>query len=367
MPQRFAILALMLWVGFVSAQQTTSDTYLLDGGYFYGSILRHNKDISHLIRNHPQGLMLGFSKKTFGEKAWQQRYNYPDYGISFVYHDPLYDVLGSNMGVYAHLNFYFLKRNLSFKIGQGIAYNTNPFHLDDNPKNTAYGSRLLGAAYGMLQYKKDRMFGPVGVYAGLSLFHYSNGNFRAPNTSTNTVAGNIGLTYSLTSEENEQKYIHLDSLPKVSEAIKLNLMIRGGLNESDYVNLGQHPFVVFSAYADKRLTALNSITLGGEFFISEFLRKEIAYVSIAFPGGTVSGEEDHKRVGLFMGHELHINTFAVVTQLGYYVYYPYDFEGRTYLRAGLKYRISNQLFCAATLKTHGAKAEAIEFGLGIRI
>jgi hypothetical protein len=58
---------------------------------------------------------------------------------------------------------------------------------------------------------------------------------------------------------------------------------------------------------------------------------------------------------------------SIVTQLGYYVYYPFDFEGRTYLRIGLKRYFGKKLFGAITLKTHGAKAEAVEIGIGVRL
>ena len=68
-----------------------------------------------------------------------------------------------------------------------------------------------------------------------------------------------------------------------------------------------------------------------------------------------------------MGHELFINRMSLITQVGYYIYYPFDFEGRTYLRIGLKYYFGKKWFGALTLKSHGAKAEAIEFGVGVRL
>jgi hypothetical protein len=71
-------------------------------------------------------------------------------------------------------------------------------------------------------------------------------------------------------------------------------------------------------------------------------------------------------VGLFLGHELFINKTSIVTQLGYYVYYPFDFEGRVYNRVGMKRYFGDKIFGAITLKSHGAAAEAVEFGLGIR-
>ena len=55
------------------------------------------------------------------------------------------------------------------------------------------------------------------------------------------------------------------------------------------------------------------------------------------------------------------------TQLGYYVYSPFDFEGRVYNGIGVKYYLSSKWFVSATLKSHTAKAEALEFSLGIRL
>jgi hypothetical protein len=122
-----------------------------------------------------------------------------------------------------------------------------------------------------------------------------------------------------------------------------------------------------SAYADKRLNRKSAIQLGTDVFFSNFLKKHIEYKLVAFPEDNVSGDEDYKRVGAFVGHELFISKTSLVTQLGYYVYYPFDFEGRVYSRVGLKRYFGDKIFGALTLKSHGAKAEAVEFGVGIRL
>jgi hypothetical protein len=102
-------------------------------------------------------------------------------------------------------------------------------------------------------------------------------------------------------------------------------------------------------------------------FFSKFLKELIYYYSVAFPEYDVKGDEDWKRIGVFVGHELFINKMSLVTQLGYYVYYPYDFEGRIYNRIGMKRYFGDKFFGAITLKSHGAKAEAVEFGIGVRL
>ena len=154
---------------------------------------------------------------------------------------------------------------------------------------------------------------------------------------------------------------------RYTEPLKFNFALRTGLNESDYIGLGQRPFLVISSFIDKRVTHKSSFQLGADFFLSPFLKDQIEHEAISLPQRDASLDQDWKRVGVFAGHELHFNKIAVVSQLGYYVYYPYDFEGRTYLRIGLKRYIGKRFFAAATLHSHGAKAEAVEFGAGIRL
>jgi len=347
-----------------SQNNNNSNSYL-DVNYFSGNIALHNNDILHLIKGHPDGVILSWNKKTFGEEAWQQRFNYPDYGASFIYQDLKNDVLGENYGLYAHYNFYFFKRNLMFRIGQGIAYNTNPYDKLDNHKNIAFGSRLLSSTYVMLNYKKERIFNRFGLQGGLSLVHYSNANVKAPNTSVNSMAFNLGLTYNL--DEEDAEYIDNLNDEKFTERIKYNIAFRSGINQSDIIGSGQFPFYILSAYVDKRLGHVSAIQFGVDVFFSNFLKELIYYQSVSFPELDVTGDEDYKRMGLFVGHELFINKMSIESQVGYYVYYPYDFEGRMYLRIGLKRYFGKKLFGAITLKSHGAKAEAVEFGIGVRL
>ncbi|MBT8303289.1 MAG: acyloxyacyl hydrolase [Bacteroidia bacterium] len=350
----------------VSYTQEDPTLFTFDANTFYGTILEHNPDISHLITDHPTGMILAYNRKTYGFEDWESRYNYPDWGFSFVYQDMKNQNLGDNYGLYAHYNFYFLKRNLMFRIGQGIAYTSNKYDRETNFLNNAYGSDLLSTTYIMLNYKKERIFKRLGLQAGISIVHYSNANFRAPNTSTNTFTFNLGVNY-FPSIENEPEFIPSKESKKFTQDIKYNFALRSGINESDINGMGQFPFLVISAYADKRLSRKSAIQIGTDAFFSEFLKELIYFNSVAFPEFNVIGNEDWKRIGVFIGHELFINKMSLITQLGYYIYYPYDFEGRVYNRIGLKRYFGDRIFGAVTLKSHAAKAEALEFGIGIRL
>ena len=363
---KYWLTSLITLIGLLSFSQVEkpSNSYF-DLNYFSGNIALHNNDILHLITDHPEGFIFSWNKKTFGNQAWQQRFNYPDYGASFVYQDLKNEKLGHNFGIYAHYNFYFFKRNVILRMAQGLAYNTNPYDKIENPKNITFGTHFLSSTYLMLNYKKEHLYNHFGLQAGLSLIHYSNANVKAPNTSVNTIAFNVGLTYSL--EELDQEYIDNSTDENFTQPIKYNLAFRTGINESDIIGSGQFPFYILSAYADKRISHLSAIQFGADAFFSNFLKELIFYQSVSFPEENVSGDEDYKRVGLFVGHELFINKMSLETQLGYYVYYPFDFEGRTYIRIGLKRYFGSTFFGVMTLKSHGAKAEAVEFGIGVRL
>ncbi|MEX0274725.1 MAG: acyloxyacyl hydrolase [Flavobacteriaceae bacterium] len=356
---------LLLWsISGISQQHTSAKKYVLDLSQFHGSVLLHNTDISHLITAHPGGVILGINQKRFGQEAWEREYGYPDTGFTLVYQNMNSATLGENFSIYAHYNFYFFKRNLQLRIGQGLAYNTNPYDRDRNFRNNAYGSHLLASTLAMVNYHKENLIGRLGLKGGISLIHYSNANVRAPNTSTNTMALNVGLTYDLQGRKDMQ-FID-NERQNTTEPIRYNLALRGGVNESDVIGSGQYGFWIVSAYADKRLGRKSAVQLGADVFFSRFLKELIHFQSVAFPENNVSRDTDWKRTGIFVGHELFINKLSVIAQLGYYVYYPFDFEGRVYNRIGLKRYFGDKVFGAITLKSHAAAAEAVEFGVGIR-
>lgn len=340
--------------------------YVVDASQFYGSVILHNPDISHLITNHPGGIILGLSRKHYGHEDWEADFGYPDTGFSFVYQNMNNPTLGQHFGLYAHYNFYLFKRNLQLRIGQGVAYNTNPYDKAKNFRNNAYGSHLLSSTIVMANYHRENLLAGLGFKAGISLIHYSNANFKAPNTSTNTMAINFGLTYNLDGGE-EYDYMEPKPKEKIIEPIRYNFVLRGGVNESDVIDSGQYGFWIFSAYADKRVGRKSAVQIGTDVYFSNFLKELIRFQSISFPELDVAPDTDYKRMGLFLGHELFVNKMSIVAQLGYYVYYPFDFEGRVYNRIGLKRYFGDKIFGAITLKSHGAKAEALEFGIGIRL
>jgi hypothetical protein len=350
------------------AQEKTSNNYFsIDGGYYYGSILEHNPDIAHLITGHPTGLILSFNRKTYGLEDWESRYNFPDVGYSFIYQDMKNESLGENYSLYAHYSFYTLQRLLMFRIGQGIAYTTNPYDPDTNFDNNAYGTRFMSSTYLMGNLKKENIYKGIGLNAGVTLIHYSNADTGSPNHSTNTITFNIGVNY-LFDYQGQPEYIENTDQGKYSEPVHYNFALRSGVNTSGVVGSPTLPFLTFSVYADKVLNRKSTLQAGTELFFSRSLEEFIKYQSIAFPQKGTTGDEDAKRVGLFAGHQLTFNNMSLITQLGWYVYYPYtDYVEQLYNRVGLQRDFTDDLWASFTVRSHGANAEAVELSIGYRL
>lgn len=356
---------LLLPGGFLFAQE--KQHFSLEANYFFGNILEHNPGISHLITDYPEGLLVSLNKKSFGEKAWERRYNYPDVGVTFAYQDMKNRYLGENYGLYAHMGFYFLKRHLQVKIGQGLAYATNPYHPDRNYQNNAYGSSVLSTTYLSGSYHMEDIFEGVGLQTGLAVIHYSNADFRSPNSSTNTLIVNVGLNYLFNHQE-DLRYIPMEPEEPYSEPIAFNFVVRGGFNSARIIGTGSLPFLTFSAYADKRINRKSTLQAGTELFLSRAMEEYIRYHSVAFPQMDTTGDEDAKRVGIFAGHQLTFNKLSLITHLGYYIYYPYHrFVDQVYNRVGLQREIYGDFFGSVTVRSHGANAEAVEFSIGYRL
>ncbi len=354
---------------FSYSQQEKKNHYTFQIEYLYGNVIKHKNKISHLAVSNPEGFIFSWNHKATNLAA----YNYPDYGYSFMYHDFKNPILGKAYTLQVNYTLYFgnrAKNNLFYlKLGQGVAYNTNPFDLETNNKNIAFGSRLLTNMTFGLNYKRKKIFNAFDANIGVLLSHYSNGAIKSPNTGLNIFSINTGISYNF-DEQNPIDYTYSfkkDTIYK-KEPLKINLQFSGGINSSGNLGSKQFPFYVGTIYADKRLNRKSILQFGGEIFFSNFLKELIRFNAVAFPERPgEDGTADYKRISLLIGHELDVDSFSIITQLGYYVYYPYPYETRYYERIGVKKYFGKKWFATASIKAHLFIAESLDLGIGIRL
>ncbi|WP_111708824.1 acyloxyacyl hydrolase [Lutibacter citreus] len=362
-------LFLLITIGYYFGYSQNNSNYF-QADYFYGNILKQNPDAAVLLQGHPTGFFISYNKRSFGEESWQDLYNYPDFGYSVGYQDYKSEILGKLYSIYGHYNFYFTNRKsknqLILRTGIGLAYNTNPYNKVTNNKNTAFGSSINSSTYFKLYFQRERILNNLGLNAGLTFIHASNSNIKSPNSGMNVWAATLGLNYDLDNNSQGKSFIPSSEGMYFKEPIKFNLVVRGGVNESEIIGTGVKPFFVFSAYADKRLNRKSAIQFGADLYISPIL-KDYYELSLTIPQTNLKETSDFSRIGVFIGHELFINKISIETQLGFYAKYPFEYGGRVYETLGIKRYINNKWFAALRLKAHAADAETVELGIGVRL
>lgn len=361
---RKSIVLVFLIVQAVFAQKNTN-TASLEVSYFRGNVMPHTPDLYHL-QGHPEGVFLAYHWQTHGAKEWHNAYNFPAYGAYLLYQDFNNRFLGHSWAVGGYYDFEFFFPRLTVKTAAGVAYMNQPYDKVTNSKNKAFGSTLLANINIGLQYRQPLFHNQMALSTGLLFTHYSNGRSKSPNSGINTYGLHLGLAYNL--DKPRANAVDTTNVrTNYREKIHYNFVFRTGFNESSVINSGRHPLYHLGAYIDKRLTRKSGVQLGADLFLTQSFKDFIKYKSAAFPEDHIDPNTDYKRAGLFVGYEMYINRMSLEAQVGYYFYDPLHNEIPVYDRIGLKYYWTPKVYSALSLKTHMFLAEAIEFGIGIRL
>ena len=322
----------------------------------------HDKEMGHLAQSHPKGFSLFLKKHTYGNRLWEQTFKYPNIGASFHYVDYQSPILGETFSAMGNIDYYLIRkrnRTFQFQFGFGIGYSTHPYDKETNNKNIAIGSHFTYAALIRLAYT-HQIAPRLDLDAGIKLSHFSNGAFKVPNKGINVVTADLGFSYDL----NRQKLEYQKALnsPLVDKQMHYNITLATGIKEIDPVGSGKFSFFTLSMYASKQTTRSNEFNFGLDAFYSFATKEEIKI------DRELNGESpDFKRLGIVGGHSLLLGKLSFLTQLGVYVYKPYKSDKPVYQRYGFKYAFHEQFFGAVYLKTHYAKADAVEWTIGFKL
>ena len=367
---RFFWVALLLggWARPGQAQPAPADSAaapapLVLGAYAQGSfIMAHTYAIRHLVNSHPTGLEVNLQRQTTGAAPWHGWYKYPKVGLALLYYDFHNPILGQAFAGSLYISKTFsrnAKHDLSFRLGTGLAYLTNPYSQETNHKNTIASSALNATLQMRLEY--DRAITPhLGLLVGLGLNHFSNGATTRPNFGVNLPTVVLGLNY----HQQRPAPTTNANAPKPADVGHnfLNFSTSLGYvqrNESDH-----RKYLVNSVTAaiGRRINRKSNLLLGVEGFYDRSLT---ANLNDTLRAG--APRPDVKKAGIFVGHELLFGRLAFDSHLGFYVYAPYKSSTPYYERLGLKYHFTDLIFGAIDLKIHRGAADVIEFKAGVKL
>lgn len=354
---------LFFWLAVMSTSSYAQQNLIFQGEVGSGFIMQHSPAISHLVTTHPTSYLISVHKPTTGEKAWESRYNFPRVGATFMVIDYHNAILGKTIGIIPNYNFYLGNKenriNGFFKIGIGLSYHTNPYDRVENNKNNVTSTHM---SFGVMANSgfEIKISEKLNFHTGISLIHFSNGSVKKPNKGANVISLAPGFSYTI---GNQLKNNNYDTTSiKESKKWRFTSVLATGYNETIKIRSGSYPFFNFQLSMDKKVSFKSRIGLGIEYFHSLSLKEEIKNDRHLEDGE----KPDFKRAAVFVGHELEAGRISVVKQLGWYIYKPYEVFEPFYVRAGLRYKITDHVLAGVTIKSHYFKAESAEWSIGYR-
>lgn len=313
--------------------------------------------------------------------AWQSKdeeiwgkYGYPSYGVGFYagfIGDP--EIFGNPNALFGFMNFPISRptRRNQFNIepSLGLTYSLQPFDPENNPLNDAIGARM--AVYFNLNFGWAYQWTPeMDITYGIDFTHFSNGRTFTPNYGLNMFGINVGLRYHYNADQHrvekgmypdrrlQSRYLRKQKSPneKVDKNQSLNVYAAlGTVQNLDDAGTDTR-FGTFSLVLDYqyKFNNMHSVSAGVDYFVDNSLKE-------SYPEG--NGQTN--LIGVHAGYDFMFWRFTVLLHGGTYVT---DNLGKNalFLRPAIRYDINKWAFAQVGLKTIGAAADWVEFGIGFR-
>lgn len=334
----------------------------------FGFIVPHRESMKHLITGHSAGIHATLWKQTRGSKSWETDYRFPKQGITvYAMSTGNPDQLGYQFsGLYSiELS---LKRALenshtdkhprfpenSLLLGLGVGYATKIWDLRNNHQADVLGSHFNASL--LLSYRIQLLrTNAHACYLSLSMAHLSNGAFQLPNLGTNTFIAGLGYSYM----GKTPKPLPTAQRSNSIKAWQFNISTGFGFKEIPPYTGRKHPIGLLSAAMDRQFSPKSGVMLQADAMYNSSLR-----LLMEQREQSAVNAEETLQLGLAVGYVLHFNRAQIRMMQGVYLKDQYKTDGTLYHRFVLRYQMTSRLFAQLALKTHYAKADYGEIGLG---
>lgn len=343
----------------------------IDAKSHIGKPVEYSDSLHQSLQNIFTAIDLRFAINSFGRTPQDKILKYPSYGIGLTHYYLNSDTLGNPYGIYGFFASPFLVNNpklhFGWELATGFSFNFNKFDLITNPKNDVIGS-AINVYFNMSLWAAITMSERLDLLLTSDFTHFSNGTINTPNKGLNLLGGNLGLRYHFQFEEKGN-----DDFKRKTTAT----------NTFD----GFEPYNEFSIWMGIGGKAVLNATYDGPVYLCSSISTDFNHRygwlgkfgvgADLFYDGSLTADypnEDnipHSRfmfIGIHGNHEFIVADFSLATQLGFYVWKGMPAKGSFFIRAALKYDISEHFFFNLSLKSvNGLKADYIETGFGYRI
>lgn len=350
------------WALNAQAQDATAPgQWQLSAKFHEGFIIAHRPSIVHLQKEHVKGFEMEWLQQTDGSAKWHHLYNFPVLGLGYqFFYLGNKEELGNGHSLTGIIHFPLLNRRrlvLNCKFGLGFGYVDKPFNLTDNYKNLAVGSHINAAITTGIQFR-FRSNSYNQILTGIDLTHFSNGSSKVPNMGINIASANVGFIHCFGKETKLQR----DSVVPTNHTNEFTFLTALGLKELNPPGSDTYGVIILTGDWHHSVSQKSKVGAGTDLFIDNSgptkLRDESVYAH---------GLKATARWGMHVSYGLQVGKCTGYLQTGYYLYTMVKADGNIYNQLSLRYQFTKHFFGCFNLKTHYAKADYFEYGIGYKI
>lgn len=322
----------------------------------YGFLLGHRVVMGHIAQNHTYAAELSFVYRPNGQKEWHENYKYPDLSVNLYFGNVgNAKILGNYFGAYTSIAFPFVakeKFRLSGKLGCGLGYSSKAYDEVFNKKNSAISSHinaLINIGIDTRTYFKNNW-----ILFGIDLTHFSNGATKVPNLGLNIPQISLGYGRFINYNKEHSTIKKPSYLPQ--HRFLFGVTAIGSYKQVYPTNGRTYP--VFALNFHTRMFMRPRI--GWELAFDIMSNQAI----LGYRTEVKKTQSKLLQLGIFAGYLLPFNNFHIIIGMGAYVRDFYKPEGPFYHKVGLRYYLKSGVHFQVVLKSHWAKADYIEWGVG---
>jgi hypothetical protein len=332
----------------------------------FGVIIPHRESMIHLVTGHIISSEI-YLEKCGTIRNWNKIYRFPTCGVNFYYgYLASPDILGSAFAIDYYANLHLIKQKkflFDMRLASGLGYLTKTFDAQENNHNVAIGSNMnisIGASFD-LKFQLSRYW---QLSTGLSLKHFSNGSFSTPNLGINIPVWMLGIKKILHSPWKEFAAIDTVEIKKLKAEHKnfQRYSATVGLGAKEIYPAGGNRYGTYSLElnAIHYFNFKSGISAGMDLIHNVALYKHARYLDTL----SALSQKQFTQFAINIGYVQTFDNFELFIQNGFYILNKYNKDGGIYQRLGGRYYFNPNIVCHFALKTHFAKADYFEMGMG---
>jgi hypothetical protein len=351
---RYTVIVLFCFGVLISFGQSTRE-WGIEARYKLGFLAAHRGVMGHLATEHAMAGELTWFNQTKGAKQWHEACGFPLTGFTlFGGTVGNKELLGTYWGAYGFIEFPFVKtRGFSFsgKLGSGLGYGTKVFDQELNPKNVAMSSHLNALI--CIGLKSSIHFARNAITLGVDMTHFSNGASKVPNLGVNLPYLSVGYSRTVRMKQ-------MDSIPFANHVPLRKWMINltGIVSLKETFPTGGKKYPVYALNSSLRWFSRPKV--GMEYGLDLISKQAI----MGYRPEIEKTQWDIFQIGIYGAYLLPLDRFHFAFGMGVYVKDKYQPEDFLYHRIAMRYYLNNGINFNIGLKSHWARADYVEWGVG---